>query len=88
MGLYAGAVGTAVVVLRLPNAAEKLRGSCSGAVVTGLGPYDGTLAANTLTEAVRTGALRYLLQYADCSGERSGEISLCTLLLGYNSTAI
>ena len=56
-------------------------------MVTGLGPYDGTLAANTLTEAVRTGALRYLLQYADCSGERSGEISLCTLLLGYNSTA-
>ncbi|HMF49307.1 MAG TPA: CHAT domain-containing protein, partial [Candidatus Saccharimonadales bacterium] len=87
LGLYAGAVGTAVVVLRLPNAAEKLRGSCSGAVVTGLGPYDGTLAANMSTEAVRTGALRYLLQYADCSGERSGEISLCTLLLGYNSTA-
>ena len=87
LGLYAGALGTAVVVLRLPNAAEKLRGSCSGAVVTGLGPYDGMLATNTLTEAVRTGALRYLLQYADCSGERSGEVALCSLLLGYNSTA-
>ena len=87
LGLYAGPVGTAVVVLRLPNDAERLRGSFCGAVVTGLGKYDGTLAANTLTEAVRTGALRYLLQYADCSGERSGEISLATLLLGYNSTA-
>ena len=87
LGLYAGPVGTAVVVLRLPNAAERLRGSLCGAVVTGLGKYDGTLAANTLTEAVRTGAMRYLLQYADCSGNRTGEIALATLLLGYNSTA-
>jgi pimeloyl-ACP methyl ester carboxylesterase len=87
LGLYAGPIGTAVVVLRLPNDAERLRGSFCGAVVTGLGKYDGTLAASTLTEAVRTGALRYLLQYADCSGARNGEISLATLLLGYNSTA-
>ena len=87
LGLYAGPIGTAVVVLRLPNSAERLRGSSCGAVVTGLGKYDGTLAANALTEAVRTGALRYLLQYADCSGERSGEIALSSLLLGYNSTA-
>src|ERR1051325_4349380 len=35
----------------------------------------------------RAVALRYLLQYLDCSGEASGEIGLCTLLLGYNSTA-
>lgn len=87
LGLYAGPVGTAVIVLRLPNDAERMRGSFRGAVVTGLGNYDGTLAANWLTEAVRAGALRYLLQYVDCSGETSGEIGLCTLLLGYNSTA-
>ena len=87
LGLYAGPIGTAVVVLRLPNEAERLRGSSCGAVVTGLGAYDGTLAANRLTEAVRTGALRYLLQHLDCSGETSGEIGLSTLLLGYNSTA-
>ena len=87
LGLYAGPVGTAVVVLRLPNEAERLRGSSYGAVVTGLGTYDGTLAANRLTEAVRTGALRYLLQYFDCSGVGSGEIGLSTLLLGYNSSA-
>ena len=87
LGLYAGPIGSAVVVLRLPNEAERLRGSLCGAVVTGLGKYDGTLAANTLTEAVRTGALRYLLQYVDCSGQRDGEIALSTLLLGYNSTA-
>jgi CHAT domain-containing protein/pimeloyl-ACP methyl ester carboxylesterase len=87
LGLYAGPVGTAVVVLRLPNDAERLRGSFCGAVVTGLGKYNGTLAASTLTEAVRAGALRYLLQYVDCSGRRDGEIALSTLLLGYNSTA-
>jgi CHAT domain-containing protein len=87
LGLYAGPVGTAVVVLRMPNDAERMRGSLCGAVVTGLGPYDGTLAANTLTEAVRAGALRYLLEYGNCSGRRSGTVALSTLLLGYNSTA-
>jgi hypothetical protein len=74
LGLYAGPVGTAVVVLRPPNDAERLRGSLCGTVVTGLGQYDGTLSANTLTEAVRAGALRYLLEYVDCSGRRSGEL--------------
>jgi len=87
LGLYAGPVGTAVVVLRRPNDAERLRGSLCGTVVTGLGQYDGTLSANTLTEAVRAGALRYLLEYVDCSGRRSGAVALSTLLLGYNSTA-
>jgi len=87
LGLYAGPIGTAVVVFRLPNEAERMRGTLNGAVVTGLGTYDGTLSANQLTEAVRAGALRYLLQYLDCSAEASGDIGLCTLLLGYNSTA-
>ena len=87
LGLYAGPIGTAVVVFRLPNEAERMRGTLNGAVVTGLGTYDGTLSANQLTEAVRAGALRYLLQYLDCSAEAAGDIGLCTLLLGYNSTA-
>ncbi|HLN83936.1 MAG TPA: CHAT domain-containing protein [Candidatus Binatia bacterium] len=87
LGLYAGPIGTAVVVFRLPNEAERMRGTLNGAVVTGLGTYDGTLSANQLTEAVRAGALRYLLQYLDCSGVALGDIGLCTLLLGYNSTA-
>ena len=87
LGLYAGPIGTTVVVFRLPNEAERMRGTFNGAVVTGLGTYDGTLSANQLTEAVRTGALRYLLQYLDCSRATSGDIGLCTLLMGYNSTA-
>jgi hypothetical protein len=60
LGLYAGPLGTATVVLRAPNALERARGSLRGAIVTGLGPYDGGLSVSTLTEAVRAGALRYL----------------------------
>nr|MBP8175987.1 hypothetical protein [Sphaerotilus sp.] len=54
LGLYAGPIGTATVVLRGGQSdSEPLR----GAVVTGLGPYDGTLGSLGLTEAVRTGVL-------------------------------
>ena len=45
LGLYAGPRGTATVVLRVPNEHERRRGSLTGAVVTGLGRYDGALSA-------------------------------------------
>ena len=87
LGLYAGPLGTAIVVLRAPNEVERARGSLRGAVVTGLGPYDGGLSVSSLTEAVRAGALRYLLQLVDVLGKDEREVSLATLLLGYNSSA-
>lgn len=87
LGLYAGAIGTATVVLRVPNLQERQRGSLSGAVVIGLGPYDGALSVGTLTDAVRTGVLRYLLQTIDVLGKADREVPLATLLLGYNSSA-
>lgn len=87
LGLYAGPRGTAAVVLRAPNAMERQRGSLSGAIVTGLGPYDGALSMSDLTESVRTGALRYLLQVVDVLGKQDREVPLATLLLGYNSSA-
>ncbi len=87
LGLYAGPLGTAAVVLRVPNEVERARGSLRGAVVTGLGPYDGGLSVSSLTEAVRAGALRYLLQLIDVLGKSEREVSLATLLLGYNSSA-
>ncbi|HET7528296.1 MAG TPA: CHAT domain-containing protein, partial [Burkholderiaceae bacterium] len=87
LGLYAGPLGTATVVLRVPNEAERARGSLRGAVVTGLGAYDGALSVNNLTEAVRAGALRYLLQVVDVLGKADRELSIATLLLGYNSSA-
>lgn len=88
LGLYAGSVGTATVVLLAQNEEERLRGSYRGAVVVGLGTY-GDLTVGTLTEAVRAGTLRYLLQLLDNrGGEGAGpaEAALSTLLLGYNST--
>lgn len=82
LGLYAGPVGTAVAVLMAPGPAGNRR----GAVVTGLGPYDGSLTASRLTEAVRTGALRYLLHAQDVIGAEADIPALGVLLLGYNSS--
>ena len=87
LGLYAGPRGTAVVVLRVPGEQERLRGRVHGAVVTGLGAYDGALSLSNLTESVRAGALRYLLQIIDVLGKADREVSLATLLIGYNSSA-
>ncbi len=87
LGLYPGPLGTAAAVLRAPNEVERRRGSLRGAVVTGLGPYDGALSVANLTEAVRAGALGYLLQVVDVLGKAAREVSLSTLLLGYNSSA-
>src|SRR6185436_12540703 len=65
LGMYAGPLGTATVVLLPRNAEERLRRSHRGAVIAGLGTYDGTLSESMLTEAVRYAALRYLLQMRD-----------------------
>jgi hypothetical protein len=87
LGLYAGPRGSATVVLRVPGDFERRRGCLSGAIVTGLGSYDRTLSPSDLTDAVRTGALRYLLQVIDVLGKSDRELPLATLLLGYNSSA-
>ncbi|MCM8612545.1 CHAT domain-containing protein [Accumulibacter sp.] len=87
LGLYAGPRGSATVVLRLPNAQERRRGSLRGAVVCGLGRYDGSLNIEDLTAAVRAGVLRYLLQAIDVLGDEDRDLPLATLLLGYNSSA-
>jgi CHAT domain-containing protein len=87
LGLYAGPRGTASVVLRVPNEQERRRGSLTGAIVTGLGAYDGNLSVGDLIEAVRAGVLRYLLQVIDVLGKDERELPLAALLLGYNSSA-
>ena len=87
LGLYAGPRGSTAVVLRVPNEQERSRGSLTGAVVSGLGDYDGNLTVGDLTEAVRAGVLRYLLQVIDVLGKEARELPLATLLLGYNSSA-
>ena len=87
LGLYAGPLGSATVVLQAPNPAEQARGSLVGAVVTGLGDYTGALSQDSLVQAVRAGVLRYLLQAVDVLGSAERELPLATLLLGYNSSA-
>ncbi|MGJ7507368.1 DUF7379 domain-containing protein [Variovorax sp. GT1P44] len=87
LDLYAGPLGTAAVVLRAPSALDRRRGVLTGAVVTGLGPYEGNLSQAALMLAVRAGVLRYLLQVVDVMGREDREVPLATLLLGYNSSA-
>jgi CHAT domain-containing protein/pimeloyl-ACP methyl ester carboxylesterase len=92
LGLYAGAVGTASAVLLNATDIERQRGSYRGAVVAGLGPYDGSLTVGKLTDAVRTASLRYLITVLDSSAMARGVetmqgITLSSLLLGYNSSA-
>lgn len=86
LGLYAGPRGTATVVLRSPSEQERRQGSLGGAVVAGLGAYDGALSPDTLTEAVRNAVLRYLLHMVDVLGKEERELPLAALLLGYNSS--
>ena len=90
LGLYAGPVGTASAVLLGASPQERQRGSMRGAVVAGLGPYDGSLTAAKLTDAVRAAALRYLVHLLDTGtldGDRPEGVKLASLLLGYNSAA-
>ena len=49
---------TATVVLRPPNDTERVRGSLTGAVITGLGPFDGSLGMTRLVDAVRCGEVK------------------------------
>jgi len=64
LGVYAGEVGSAAVVL-MPRSDEDLRrGTGKGAVIVGLGDM-GQLTVAQLTETVRAGTLRFLLQSLD-----------------------
>lgn len=88
LGLYAGPRGSAAVVLMARSSAELHQGNCRGTVVIGLGKL-GELSRDALTEAIRVGTLRYLLQILDrAEGARqeSDTVGLASLLIGQNST--
>lgn len=88
LGLYAGPRGSATVVLMARGSTELHQGSCRGAVVIGLGKL-GELSVVALTEAVRVGTLRYLLQLldrAESARQDTATVGLASLLLGQNST--
>ncbi|HRP66152.1 MAG TPA: CHAT domain-containing protein [Thauera sp.] len=97
LGIHSGDLGDATVVLMPRTAEERVRGTGRGAVVVGLGEM-GKLGADGVTEAVRAGALRYLLHASDRYGEdhcdgrgRRPEgqlpLRLASLLVGTNSAA-
>jgi len=85
LGLYPGALGSSVVVLREPNAIQKVLEVPRGAIIVGLGSM-GDLAPATLANTVRQGALAYITQLDD-QGVQSATIGLSVLLIGANSTA-
>lgn len=92
LGQYAGPRGSATAVLVDQSADDEKTGRHRGVVVVGLGDYDGRLTPTTLTECVRAGVIRFLMQIVDrdggrsTSGDKPREFALASLLLGYNST--
>jgi len=91
LGIYAGKANTATVVLIKDSESGLHSGQGRGAVVIGLGVY-GELNIEALTEAVRIGTLRYLLQIVDRhDSDKDIEVidtTLSSMLMGYSSTTI
>jgi CHAT domain-containing protein len=87
LGLYAGPRGTTTVVLMTRGGNGQRSSVSRGAVVLGLGKL-GELSTIAVTEAVRVGTLRYLLQLldrGDGNAEQPTEVGLASLLIGQNS---
>ncbi len=86
LGLYPGALGTNLVVLREPNAIQKALDVPRGAIIVGLGNM-GELTPSTLANTVRQGVLAYVTQLTDENEDEVRPIGLSVLLIGANSTA-
>ncbi|MBK7565727.1 MAG: CHAT domain-containing protein [Propionivibrio sp.] len=88
LGVYAAEIGTSAIILRPPSREEGARGSRLGAVIVGLGKFNGQLSARQVTATVRAGVVRFLLQMRDALQVRQdAEVRLYSLLIGWNSTA-
>ncbi|CAI08987.1 hypothetical protein ebA5037 [Aromatoleum aromaticum EbN1] len=93
LGVYAGEVGSSAVVLQARDAGDRRHGTGRGAVIVGLGRF-GEVTTMDIAETVRAGVLRFLLHSLDrqdgdasAAGEADNELTLASLLIGYNSTA-
>lgn len=88
LGRYAGAAGSSAVVLQRPNDQQQARKSLYGAVIVGLGEFNGQTSARLITESVRAGVMDFLMQLRE-SLERPAEtpIRLYSLLIGWSSNA-
>lgn len=88
LSAYAAEIGTSAIVLRPPNPSERHRGSLPGAVIVGLGQFTGQLSTRQVSESVRAGVLRFMLQLRDVIGVTANTpVTLYSLLIGWNSTA-
>lgn len=89
LGQYPGPVGTATAVLRKRRPGGAGRCAIGGAVVTGLGPLDGSLDMERVARATRTGVMRFLMHVVDMLGPDATQpdLQLSSLLLGFNSSA-
>ncbi len=89
LGVHAGPIGSASVVLMPRGQEDILRGTGRGALVVGLGEM-GKLTSREITETVRAGVLRLLLHADDRAREESQsgplQLKLASLLIGFNST--
>lgn len=97
LGIHASEVGSASLVLMPRSPEERLRQTGRGALVIGLGEM-GSLSTDRVTQAVRAGVLRYLLQASERYGEGWNDaaepdpkevkpLRLASLLIGTNSSA-
>ncbi|WP_301102754.1 CHAT domain-containing protein [Propionivibrio sp.] len=91
LGVYASEIGTSAITLRPPGGeqdARGARGSRPGAVIVGLGKFNGQLSSLQVTETVRAGVVRFLIQLRDTLQVKQDEdVELFSLLVGWNSTA-
>jgi CHAT domain-containing protein len=89
LGVYAGEIGSCAIVLQARGNEDRLRGTGRGAIIVGLGRF-GELSAADVAETVRAGVLRFLLHSHDRQGSDGDatdtELTLASLLIGYNST--
>lgn len=88
LGVYAGPIGSSAIVLPPRSEGQSERGSRPGAIIVGLGDFNGQLGSRQITETVRAAVLRLLLLLRDTRVARSSApVQLYSLLLGCNSTA-
>jgi CHAT domain-containing protein/pimeloyl-ACP methyl ester carboxylesterase len=94
LGVHAGRLGTATVVLMPRQQIDRLRGTGKGALVVGLGEY-GELTIEQMQATVCAGVLRLLLHATNRlldQGLSEAELAagpglhLASVLIGYNST--
>ncbi len=96
IGVYAAELGTSAIVLRPRRGEDSVgaqpalpdRRGARGAVIVGLGKFDGQLSARQITETVRAGVVRFLLQLRDAFALGPDDaVELYSVLIGWNSTA-